>query len=242
MSNLYIHFMKVIILFLLSLIPVLTHATTFSYLNSDITPISINQKGEVLCKTEFSANLSGGGYAYDFVKYGFCVLSQDSIHYFKGVTLIDVDDYEDKQYPFWDAIYNKATSEDQLKSIVSEVLKNSFIFSELNAEKFKVDTIMDKDVFQKKNGIDVNKTRQKALFGGLANKYSCSSKIHVTHDFGKIILLDNYSHWEDNIELGEIYYEIGCDISYYFKHGYSDGGYYDLYHITGVLFKESSKE
>jgi hypothetical protein len=232
--------MKVKILLFLSLIPVFTYATTFSYLDSEITPISINQKGEVLCKTEFSANLSGGGYAYDFVKYGFCVISQDSIHYFKGVTVGRVDDYSDEKYSFWDAIYNKATSEKQLKSIVSEVLKNSFEFSELNTEKFKVDTIIEKSAFHTQFGIDINETRQAALFGGLANKYSCRNKIHVAYDFGKVILLDNYSHWEDNID--EIYYEIGCDIGYYFKHGYSEGGYYDLYHITGVLFKHSSKE
>ena len=152
--------MKVNILLLFSLIPAFTYATTLSYLDSDIKPISINEKGEILCKTRFAANLTGGGYPYDFVKYGFCVISADSMHYFKGITLDMVEDYTDEKFSFWEAIYTKASSKNQLKTIVTDVLKNTFTFSDLNTDKFKVDSLMSEEVFQQKYGIDVNKTRQ----------------------------------------------------------------------------------
>lgn len=225
--------MKVRILLLLVLIPVFTQATTFSYLYSDITPISINQKGEILCKTRFAANMTGGSYAYDFVKYGFCVISKDSMHYFKGITLVDVTDYSNEKFTFWDAIYNKTPSENCLKKIVSDVLKNSFTFSQLNTDKFKVDSSLSKKAFQKKYGCDVNKTRQKALFEALSNKNSCHNEIHIAYDFGETILLNNYSYWEED-EL----VESGCFFRYYFKNYYEGGGF-DVYRVIGVLFKDA---
>jgi len=113
---------------------------------------------------------------------------------FKGVTLGFVNDYSNEKYAFWNAIYKKETTEKQLKKIVSEVLGNSFAFTELNTQKFKVDTVIDIAIFEKKYGIDLNKTRQKALIGGLSSKNSCSNKIHVEYDFGETILLTRIIH------------------------------------------------
>ncbi len=226
--------MKVKVLLLMSLFPIFTYATTLSYLYSDITPISCNQKGEVLCKTRFAGNMSGGGYAYDFVRYGFCVLAEDSVYYFKGVTLGMVDDHADQKYSFWDDIYSKPPSIDQLNTIVSEVLKNEFEFSELNAEIFKVDTLMKKDAFEKKHGVNLNEKRQKALFNALSKKNSCAEKIQVDYDFGNIILLYNYEFLADDEED-----KAGCFVSYYFNDCESWGGWcFDLYGVSGVLFKE----
>ncbi len=228
--------MKVKVLFLLLLFPAFLKATTLSYLYSEITPISCNEKGEVLCKTRFAGNMSGGGYAYDFVRYGFCVLAEDSVHYFKGVTLGRVDYHSDENNSFWDAIYYKPTSFDQLNTIVSNVLKNEFQFSELNADKFKVDSLMKKESFENEYGINANKTRQKGLFGALSKKNSCAKKVHVDYDFGNIILLYNYDFWTDDDKENKA----GCFISYYFNDCASWGGWcFDLYGISGVLFKNN---
>ena len=53
-------------------------ATGPSYIKAGIKPISINDKGEVLCRTRFLKNPSGGHYVLD-IEYGLCVLTGDTI-------------------------------------------------------------------------------------------------------------------------------------------------------------------
>lgn len=230
--------MKAQLILLLSLLPLFATATTMSYLESDIQPIAVNEKGEVLCKTRFAANSTGGGYAYDFVHYGFCVLSNDSIHHFRGIHLGWVEYYEDEKYAFWQAIYEKPPTDEKLTTIINEVLKGAFTFTELTAENYKVDKVMSKQTFRKNYQIDLDQKRQKALRGALSTKNSCQAKINVSYDFGSIILIKNESTCCNDVDDGDDMITTGCYISYFFETCAEWGGFcFDLYEIDGVVFK-----
>jgi hypothetical protein len=225
--------MKVKILLFFALIPAFTYATSCSYVKSIIKPISMNEKGEILCKTWFGMNKTGGSYSYDIVKYGFCVLSSDSIHYYKGITLVNNGeeiDFEENM-AFWDAIFNAETAVDQLKTIVSEVLEGSFGFTELNAAKFKKDAIIDHEKFQNQYGIDLNENRQESLFKGFSNKNTFNGKVHLMYDFGGTLFIEN----DMGCREADGYGEKGCDFSYSYKDRNTYG--FDIDIATGLIFK-----
>ena len=54
------------------------YATGPSYIESEIRPISVNEKGEVLCRTRFVKNPTGAQTLMD-VEYGLCVLTKNRI-------------------------------------------------------------------------------------------------------------------------------------------------------------------
>jgi hypothetical protein len=227
--------MKLKLLLFLIILPLFSSATTASYVHASITPIAVNEKGEILCKTRYGINRMGGGYLYDFLKFGFCVLTEDSIHYFKGKKLVNNFEQSDFEadVEFWDAIFDSKTSINQLETIVSDVLNDSFVFTEVNAEKYKVDSTMNHDVFQANYGFNLNETRQKSLFNGMSNKNTNNGKVHVLYNFGGAILLENNRGYEE-----PDYYDpnkIGCEFSYSYTSMETYG--FDIDAVTGVLFK-----
>ena len=182
---------SLIFLSLLSICPV--YATGPSYINSEMNPVAVNTRGDVLCYTRFVRNEMGAHHPMPIV-YGYCILTQDTIiHYTMKVLEWDdentvLEDYEAEQ-KLWEAIYKGSFKEKYLTSAVREKYK----FESGGVAAYKTDKMMSLSEFKEKKGIDLRKTRQKALFGGVSkNNYSQhGNKVYVRYDFGNVIILQN---------------------------------------------------
>jgi hypothetical protein len=222
--------MKILMLLIFSnLIPVLSsHATGPSYIESEMRPVAINKRGDVLCYTRYTKNEMGAGHPMPIV-YGYCVLTQDTIiHYTMKILWWD----EDKtgietyfaEYDLWESIYKGKFKEKYLINSVRE----QYAFTDAGVESHRIDKIMPVPEFNEKKGIDLRKVRQKALFGAVSkNNYSQQGdKVRVLYDFGNVLVLQN-NIVEDKNEYGSVFN--------YINHLYKDLGY-DYNTVTGVVF------
>ena len=150
-----------------------------STIESEITPISINKKGQILCKTRFTQNKMGS-YNPMIVEYGFCILTNDSILEIKTKVLNpNKFNNEDKYYEelkYWDKIFRRKTSTEQLYTIKNKILKNNYNFTEVNTDQYKV----DKEISIVENN---DKGRQ-------ARKYFISFEKKITKEFIEAISED----------------------------------------------------
>lgn len=219
--------------------------TTFtgpSWMDSGIIPISVNKKGEILCKTRFVQNHMGG-HGPQTLKYGFCVISNDSIIQFTGRVLrhsykTDSDGskyYEQREY--WDEIFRANTSQEQLNDIVSTILENQYTFTICNADSFKVDKLMSMAKFESEKQVNLDKNLQKSLYGAVSTDYHKEKRVHLEYDFGKICFLENKMDYDGRPC-------IGADFDYY--NGWVDGEGiernigFDRATVTGVLFLDKA--
>lgn len=217
-------------------------ATGSSTLYSDIRPISINDRAEVLCRTRFTKNPSGRSFVLD-VEYGYCILANDTIlQYVTKVVRID-NLTEDSQ--LYDKAYQKFEQERKfIDSIfetdfnISETYRTNyplqlkqFGFNKSNVESFyKGDTLFVNDYLKqfgnKKTFI------QKSSNNGVADEI-VSAKIIRTYDFGDIIIF--YNQEVGGCDGSE--YDIGANFKYENKISDYDVGY-DCQHVNDVYFKK----
>ncbi|WP_271766034.1 hypothetical protein [Aquimarina algiphila] len=206
-----------------------------SSIASEINPISINENGEILCKTRFTKNQMGG-YSPMRVEYGFCILSKDTIIQFRGKVLEDNEAYYE-QLKYWDDIFKSEINEEQLNELNKEVLKNEYNFSSCNANSFKVDKTMPISEFETNKKINLKDSRQKALHGASSTSYYDEKKVHLLYDFGHILLLNNINDDNDEEELS-----LGSDFDYYNPWVNEEGKEvnigFDISLVTGVLITE----
>jgi len=202
-----------------------------SSIESEIIPISINNKGEILCKTRFTKNEMGANMPM-IIEYGFCILSNNSIKEFKTKKInpfkLDFDEY-DEQVEFWDTIFRTKTTQNQLNTINKEILKNDYNFLINNVDSYKVDFKISISNFEKEKNISLKKIKQKGLHNTESTKYDSTKRLHILYDFGNILILNNIItvDYEDKKNVGASFnYLIPFDGSYI---------QFDSYFVTGVL-------
>ena len=227
---------KILILLLIvtSVICMSMVSTGPSTIESEITPISINKKGQILCKTRFTQNKMGS-YNPMIVEYGFCILTNDSILEIKTKVLNpNKFNNEDKYYEelkYWDKIFRGKTSTEQLYTIKNKILKNNYNFTEVNTDQYKVDKEISIVEFEKEKKISLKEKRQKALKNAKSTTYHSKKIVHILYDFGTIICLKNKTDYDDN--------EIGAYFDYLISWGDENGIEqkidYDITTIVGVL-------
>ena len=207
-----------------------------SSINSEIKPIAINEKGEILCKTRFTKN-EMGGYSFMKVTYGFCIVSEDTIVQFDAKVLEDSMFTEDTIYKvreYWDAIFHAKVTANQLDEIRTEVLENAYNFSNCNADSFKIDKVYPFSVFEKNRNVKLLENEQMGLYGARSTDYYEESKIHLLYDFGKILFLKNENNYETP--------NLGADFDYYNPWTDEDGKEvnigYETSKVTGILILE----
>ncbi len=146
-----------------------------------------------------------GGHAAMKVKYGFCVLSQDTTVYFPGVVLDPErlgydDDYYD-QLDYWDKIFESTTSQRGLQSIVTDVLEDAFRFTTCNAASYKVDEEYTLEELKATYQVDAKQVPQRAIHGAKSSSYD-TYEFHVQYHIGNLLIIDNYANFEEGMGYG----------------------------------------
>jgi len=210
-------------------------ATGPSWIESKIRPISINENGEILCRTRFSKNEMGAQKAMKVV-YGYCVITADTIIQFKTQE-IEPDGYPvqnlntfNQTIEFWDSIFYSPFNIDNLSEIEYRI-KNHYNFNSSNISSYKVDRISKIKEIEDDKNITLETNPQKALNGAISTDYYKGKTIHILYDFGNILILRNESTMEDA--------EIGAAFNYYNpwidENGNEQNIGYDISFINGVL-------
>jgi len=220
-----------ILFFIISTICFSIDSTGLSSVTSKIIPISVNNKGEILCKTRFTKNEMGGSMS-TIVEYGFCILSNDSIKEIKTKIInpfkLNMDDY-DEQVKFWDAIFETKTTQNQLNTINKEILKNDYNFLTNNTDSYKVDSKITISNFEKEKNISLKKRKQKGLHNAESTKYHSNKRLHILYDFGNVIILNNVFIIDDDQIMN-----FGATFNYLIS--YNDSKIeFESYFVTGVL-------
>jgi len=221
---------KLLLSFILMIISFSLLATGPSYINAEIRPISVNDKGEVLCRTRLVKNPIG---AHDYmdVEYGFCVVTNGTINHLSSKVLsfyadsLDGDTYM-RYRQLYDSIFATVCFD---KDVVSELKKlldyEEYGFTKCNVERFNVGKITSISEFEKSKKIkDILKIPQYALDGG-KGYYDENENIHVLYEFGNIIFTENIS---------QEFKEVGARFDYVVP--LFGGIEYEYWKITGVIF------
>ena len=213
-------------------------ATGPSYISSKIRPISINDKGDILCRTRFTKN-EIGAHKDMKITYGYCIITNNSI--IQYVTQeIEPDGFPDYDkyteiVAYWDSVFNSGFDKEKI-SVVGHRIQNQFRFDSHNVESYKIEKTNAISEFSDKKGIDLRNIKQYALNGAKSTDYFDSKMIHVLYDFGKVVILENVHNEFDRIQ-------IGADFDYYNplvnKDGETEDIGFDMIEITGVLMIEN---
>ena len=210
-------------------------ATGPSHISSKIHPISINEKGEILCRTRFSDNPMGARLQMPNT-YGYCVITEDSIIEFEGYQLntVDYTDHEEmqKQIDDRDSVLNTCIDWKNLSQVENEIV-SQFKFSSCNIASFRVDTMIALSDLEKTKNIRLDHTKQKALGGAYSTSYH-GKRILLKYDFGRVLILGNQYHFvTDEINFG-------AEFSYHYPwinpEDMQEKLSYEFGEITGVLF------
>lgn len=206
-----------------------------SYIESEIIPISINERGQILCKTRFTQN-EMGSYSPMMVEYGFCILTNDSIIEFKTKVLNpDKLNNEDEYYiklKFWDKIFRTETNIDQLNMINNQILDSNYNFSDVNIDKYKIDRKISTSEFEKQKNISLKQKSQKALKNAHNTTYHSKKMLHIMYDFDDVIIIKNRVDFDDDIEIGAYFNYL---IPWTDPNGVEKNIDYDIITVTGVL-------
>ncbi len=222
----------IIILFILHSV---VFATGPSWIESKIRPISINENGEILCRTRFSKNEMGAHRAMK-VTYGYCVITADTIIQFKTQE-VEPDGYPTKNLDvfnqtieFWDSVFYSPFNIDNLSEIGYRI-KNHYNFNSSNISSYKVDRISKIKEFEDDKNINLEAYPQKALNGAINTDYHKGKTIHILYDFGNILILKNESTMED----AEIDAAFNYCNPWIGENGNKQNIGYDISFINGVL-------
>ena len=175
------------------------------------------------------------------VRYGFCVISKDTIVQFKGMVLNPKESEANNGYEsffdqrkFWDSIFEGETNKGQLDEIVKDILDKKYKFPLCNAGKYLIDKKFSIPDFEKDKNLKLNQNLQRGLYGATSIEYCEERKIHLLYDFGSVLILNN----ENNLEYDGT--EVGAEFGYYNpivdKNGQEVNIGFDIFKITGVLF------
>lgn len=222
---------------LLLVLSVELNATGPSYIKAQMHPISINDKGEILCRTRFFDNPSGGHYMPN-VHYGLSVVSLDTITYQETYVLqYDVyPDYESysEHRSFWDGVYESEFNLSRVGDIEWFFIRKKE-FKEMDMKPFERNDTISVDLFKKERGVDLKQTVQNALLDAKGTLDEDCEKVIILYDFGFILFTSNIV---DSRELSECM-EARFDYPNYW--GGANIGY-DYFDVTGVLFLDSTKK
>lgn len=212
------------------------YATGPSSLRSEIRPISINEKREILCRTRFTKN-EMGAHTYIPVTYGFCIITTDTIMQYTTHEIVPSPDSDFDEimamYRYWDNVFESHMDSDDF-DVVAE--QSGCVFNDCNIGPFKLDAVISLDEFTQRVGLELRKVKQKALYGATGS-YSedediANQKVEVLCDFGYVILIKNVCDY-DQIGTPEYRGDINFD---YPNTILGDGVGYDIITVTGVLF------
>lgn len=228
--------------------PVSTFATSPSFNTSQINPVSVNDKGEILCKTRYiEDNIGRNG--NETAEYGLCVISNGRIIEYKTKTLSyptgfsedSIDEYKElKRHYDWnyeiDLDFNNLS--EQQKRICDE-----YGFKENNVEQYKVYKIMKITDFEKERNTNLIENKQLALREARSTLYN-SKHILIIFDFGDILFLDNvFGECFKTISGENI--DVGANFSYrnpLSKNEYGLNEEYELNDVIGVLFLNNTAQ
>lgn len=215
-------------------------ATGPSHIYEKMRPISINHRGDVLCRTMHQYNDMGAHYPMD-IEYGFAVVKADTIIRQTAFTLqyksYPAVDYQ-KHRAYWDSIYyspltrprNDAQSEIELD------MCNAYNFEGSNVARFLVNDTLSIDQLKTKRKIDLTRTPLVSLHGShsMATAETKDVEVVLTYDFGNIIFFENnitpMDDWQEYSFLP--FDRLNPMLPYY----------YELAYITGVLVKNKNQE
>lgn len=176
-----------------------------SYIESEIKPISRNEKGEILCKTRFTKNQMGAHSPMP-IQYGFCVITKKEIKQFNTIRidpgLIKDDETFYQLSKYWDGIFHGETNVRQLMEINQGVLESEGQFTALNVKPFQVDLVVSIPEFEKNKKTDLQTNKQKGLYGATGVEYYEAGNIHIVYDFGDILILENKEDDYDESRIG----------------------------------------
>ena len=208
-----------------------------SSIYSQIKPISINKKGEILCKTIFTKNEMGAHSAMK-IEYGFCVITNETIIEFLTKTIEPTPEesyYTQKKY--WDSIFKSETNQKEFDVINKRILKDKYNFYSINLNAFKRNQILSISDIEKTKNTPLENNKQKGLRGAYSEAYY-NDKVYLLYDFGNILIFDNNNDIDNNgSEL-----EFGATFNYYNAASVieDDNGEmvsfgFDISNVTGVL-------
>ena len=218
------------------------YATGPSYIDSEIRPISINEKGEVLCRTRFEKNPMGA-HTYMDIEYGLCVLTKNRIFPLSIQTLsypvdfLNDDVYQEQRY-YYDSIFTSVCFDAEVALELERLsVKNKYNFKACNISQYEINKTFLLSEFEKVKQVNLRKKHQQALHGG---KGSCQNNknIHVLYDFGDIIITQN------TITMAEIDFPEETETAsatFDYLVPLFGGIEYDLWAINGVLFLKDGK-
>jgi hypothetical protein len=209
-------------------------ATGPSYIDSEIKPISINENGEILCRTRFSKNEMGAQRAMK-ITYGYLVITKDSIIQYitQEIEPDGFPDYEtfSKFTDYWDSIFNSCYDKDHLSEIGHRI-KNQYHFDLCNISKYKIDKVQSMSDFESKKQIDLRYTNQLALNGAKSTNYFDNKDIHIMYDFGNIVIMNNIKNEYEETQ-------IGADFDYFNPWTNDNGDIenigFEITRISGIL-------
>ena len=215
--------------------PLSVFATGPSYVYAEMNPVSVNDNGEILCRTRFVKNDMGARW-YDKIEYGLCIISNGKIIEYKTKVLNNLikDDISDegitgeeymKLMAHWDWIYKTGLDFNNLSKQQKQICEQ-YGFKENNTEKFRINKKMRFADFEKERNINLKHNRQLALKGAKSISYS-NRRVHILYDFGNIIIFTNA--YSENPET-----DAGASFSY--VNPLLGGMEYEYYRITGALF------
>lgn len=215
-------------------------ATGPSYIRAEIRPVSVNDKGDILCRTRYVANPSGGHYELPY-EYGLCVLTRDTILQFSIYTVsfeitANNNDWEqnykvyEKKLILWDSVYHSKSVPLQMSDADHHPIIKQYGFEEANISHYKRNGAISVREFAKTRKIDLQQTPQKALYGGEGVFKEEDAWVYILHDFGNIMIIDNK---DDEGCAGGI--NVGTRFNHPNMWGSEDIGY-DCQTVTGVLF------
>ena len=209
-------------------------ATGPSYINSEIKPISINENGEILCRTRFSKNEMGAQRAMK-ITYGYLVITKDSIIQF-STQEIEPDGFPDyktfsKLVRYWDSIFNSCYDNDKLSEIAHGI-KNQYQFDLCNVSKYKINKVQKIFDFESKKQIDLTYTNQLALNGAKSTDYFDNKNLHIMYDFGNVVIMNNINNEYEETQ-------IGADFDYFNPWTNDNGDVenigFEITRISGIL-------
>lgn len=200
-------------------------ATGDSWMTSIIQPVSVNQDGVILCKTEFEQNSTGARTIMP-IEYGWAIVFPDGkikeypFHYF------DTESYSDRElvfehYRYLEKIF-KAEIDWNNPPVSLLPLIDQYKFNSNNAKKYLVDKEMKLEEFLKRYNLRISEAVQRTLRNHYSIKYN--ENIHVLYVIDKLVFLKNYTADED-------YTIVGAEFDFYV----SDRKTYETFNITGII-------
>lgn len=187
---------------ILLILSTLCFATGPSYISSEIRPIAINNKGEILCKTRFQENWMGS-HAYPTVSYGIAIIKKNKldeifskefqfeqiynesigINITEMIRLYEDWFYKDQNIPY-DILFSKE------EDIKHNIKLEDYHIKDLS--KYEVNNKFTVKEFSQLYHIDLTKKEQLALLGAKSKTKEVENNSFILqYNFGNVLILKN---------------------------------------------------